>query len=99
METPAIETVKLQKRMKYLLVATIIMLTACAMSSGPHDVFHTGKKEYFIDAMTEAAAFKEAARLCPNGYHGSNPKQSSPLDFLMNVECDSKPAPAAPTAQ
>lgn len=69
------------------VVALIVALGGCAMSSG-HKRGPNGRPTYYVDGMTPGAALKKAEKLCPNGYGliGS-PRYASPVDYVMNIEC------------
>ncbi|MNE54524.1 hypothetical protein D3C77_544850 [compost metagenome] len=69
-----------------VLVATQL-LSACAITSsnamGPN-----GRPVHFIDGTTASVSFDKASELCPHGYTMlSPPEQTTPLDYVMTIEC------------
>ena len=68
----------------YLLA---LALGGCAMTSS-HDSGPNGKPVHYIDAMSAGTAFSKASQLCPRGYTIlGDPKQTTPLDYVMTIEC------------
>ncbi|GGK08720.1 hypothetical protein [Luteimonas terricola] len=60
---------------------------SCAITSG-HHTGPNGQPVYFIDGMSAGTAYKKAQKLCPGGYNLiGNPRQSSPVDYVMTIEC------------
>ena len=80
-------------------VATAVLIAAglsgCVISSG-HKRGPNGLPMYYLDGMTAGAALRKAEKYCPSGYKTiGTPKQTSPLDFVMVIECN--PPGGAPT--
>lgn len=64
-----------------------MLLGGCAITSssahGPN-----GRPVMYIDATSAGVAFNKAASRCPNGYIIlGEPRQESPVDYTMTVEC------------
>ena len=70
-----------------LVLASVGVLSACAITStaerGPD-----GMPVQYIDAMSASVAYQQAAEFCPQGYKLlGEPRQTTPLDYVMTVEC------------
>ena len=76
-------------------LATALALAGCAITSGHHSG-PNGRPVHYIDGMSASVAFRKAQELCPHGYDilGA-PRQSSPIDYEMTVECRAAGAQAA----
>jgi len=62
-------------------------LAGCAMTSGYSKGPH-GNPVYHIDGMSAGVAYKKADEKCPNGYNLlGEPRQTSPIDYVMTIEC------------
>jgi hypothetical protein len=65
----------------------LLLLAGCAITSS-HPSGPNGRPVHYIDGMSASVAFRKAQELCPHGYEllGA-PRQSSPLDYEMTIEC------------
>jgi hypothetical protein len=70
-----------------LIYLVALGLGGCAMTSGHHSG-PNGRPVYYIDGMSAGVAYSKASQLCPGGYTIlGNPQQTTPLDYVMTVEC------------